>query len=402
MTLPIPPHRPGNDGNLLRDCFAGRHDRRPAGKPGESSRRRRRRTSALPMNAPELLEQRQLLAVVAGGDEHHLVTAAPLGQLARQLVVIDAALASDRGIAASFGNGARILYESATTDLFANVSAALAADPGVSSIHLVSHGTPGRFSLGNTTFDTASVDELAGGLVAWNRLAAPGADLYLWGCDIAGGDGASLIDTIHTLSGFDVAASIDVTGPAALGGDFDLEYTAGNVAAPQLVSGVDLLWDTTLPDHSFTTDSKNAMQSAFDRLNDTVAPAIKTALANRTSSNTLDNLAQRTINDLFTDSTSISPTDVQTLLELKSAASTYLAGASPTLSGLATAINTALATKATTAGAAAGSRTITVTPMVSGNLVSIQVAITASGTKKADVALGTDAAPTACRPDSQQ
>ena len=395
MTLPIPPHRPGNDGNLLRDCFAGRHDRRPAGKPGESSRRRRRRTSALPMNAPELLEQRQLLAVVAGGDEHHLVTAAPLGQLARQLVVIDAALASDRGIAASFGNGARILYESATTDLFANVSAALAADPGVSSIHLVSHGTPGRFSLGNTTFDTASVDELAGGLVAWNRLAAPGADLYLWGCDIAGGDGASLIDTIHTLSGFDVAASIDVTGPAALGGDFDLEYTAGNVAAPQLVSGVDLLWDTTLPDHSFTTDSKNAMQSAFDRLNDTVAPAIKTALANRTSSNTLDNLAQRTINDLFTDSTSISPTDVQTLLELKSAASTYLAGASPTLSGLATAINTALATKATTAGAAAGSRTITVTPMVSGNLVSIQVAITASGTKKADVALGTDAAPTA-------
>ena len=183
---------------LLRSCFRRRRDGTTAG----ASRRLRRQSSGLSVSSPETLEPRQLLAVVAGGDEHRVWA----NVTSSQLVVIDAALASDRGIAASFGSDARILYKSATTDLFADVSAALAADPGVSSIHLVSHGSPGRFSLGNTTFDTSSVDELAGGLVAWNRLAAPGADLYLWGCDIAGGDGASLVDTIHTLSGFDVAA----------------------------------------------------------------------------------------------------------------------------------------------------------------------------------------------------
>jgi hypothetical protein len=349
------------------------------------------------MAVPEQLEQRQLMAVVAAGDEHRVLA----GASPSQLVVIDASLASYGGIAASFGSDARVLFESATTDLFAEVSAALAADPGVSSIHLVSHGTPGRFSLGSATFDPSSVDEIGGALVAWNRLAAPGADLYLWGCNIAGGDGASLIDTIHTLSGFGVAASTDVTGPAALGGDFDLEYTAGDVTAPQLVSGVDVLWDTTLAvptDYSFTTSAvKAAVNAVFTRLENTVAPAVQTALASQTNAATTDQFSQRTVSDLFTGSGSISPTDIRGLMSLATTASTYLGGATPTLSGLAATLQSGLGTRATTAGASAP--TITVTPTitrVSGAATKLELAVSidAKGTTTTAVDRGTQASPT--------
>ena len=396
MPGPFRPQTLHEHNGLLRSCFRRRRDGTTAG----CSRRLRRHSSGLSVSSPETLEPRQLLAVVAGGDEHRVWANAP----ASQLVVIDAALASDRGIAASFGSDARILYKSATTDLFADVSAALTADPGVSSIHLVSHGSPGRFSLGNTTFDTSSVDELAGGLVAWNRLAAPGADLYLWGCDIAGGDGASLVDTIHTLSGFDVAASTDVTGPAALGGDFDLEYAAGDVAAPQLVAGVDVLWDTTLgtpaapTDYSFTAAKvKTAINAAFDRLETDIAPAVKTAIAVQTSAATTDQFSQRTVSDLFGGTGSISPTDVGSLMSLASTASTYLGGATPTLTGLAAALQAALGTTATTAGASAP--TVTVTPTVTrvagtATKLELAVSIDAKGTKTTAVDRGTQASPT--------
>jgi hypothetical protein len=347
---------------------------------------------------PEQLEQRHLMAVVGGVDERFSLPAVT----GLQLVVIDASLASDPGIVSSFGSDSSLLFESDSADLFADVSAALAANAGVSSIHLVSHGMPGRFSLGSSTFDAASVDDFADGLVAWSRLAAPGADLYIWGCDVAGGDGASLIDTIHAASGFDVAASTDVTGPAALGGDFDLEYTAGDVAAPRLVAGVDVLWDTTLAaptSYSFTeADVKAAVTSAFSRLQNDIAPAVSTALTNRVSGQTVDAYSQRTVADLFTSATSVSPTDVASMLSLATAATTYLGAASPTLAGLAAALQTRLGEIVASAGS--GSASATVTPKIVSDAndtvtkIELDVTIAATGTTTQPVDRGTDAAPT--------
>ena len=344
-------------GSQVGEVFRSRRKRRPV-----------RRDATLPLGQPESLERRQLMAVVAGSDESTRAAAS-------RLVVIDASLAGHPGIATSFGADATILYQSSSDDLFANVRDALAAEASVSSIHLVGHGAPGSMTLGDVTFSADGVDDLAGGLVAWNRLAAPGADLLLWGCDVAGGDGASLVDLIREQSGFDVAASIDVTGPAALGGDFDLEYVVGDVTDAGIVAGVDMLWGTTLADHAFTNKSKQAMLDAFGALNDKVAPAIHAAFAAKVSSTRVDPLMQRPIDEMFTSATSISPADVESILTLKAVATTYLNGVNPTLSGLATAINTALAANVTTA-AADGTRSISVTPMVVGNEVELRVALT--------------------------
>ena len=368
-------------------------NRRIAARDPLTAHRRRRRAAARGLHHAERLEERRVMAVapltelIATRSE----VAAPGG---RAIVVIDAAVEGGASLADSFADAAATVLVQPGDDLFASVGGALERLGDVSAIHLVSHGSTGRFSFGGTVFDEASIDRWDDGLVAWNRMAGPGADLYLWGCDVAGGDGASLIDSIHQVSGFGVAASTDLTGPARLGGDFDLEYVVGDVANPRLAAGVDVLWETTLSDHTFTSATKQAMQDAFDALNDQVAPAIRSAIAGRTGSSTVDPLSQRSISDLFGASSSISPADVESLLSLKAAAASYLAGSNPTLSGLATAINAALALKADAAGAAAGSRSISVTPLVSGNDVSLQVVLSASGASWAGVDLGTDANPT--------
>ena len=203
---------------------------------------RRRRQRRLVVGTPESLERRQLLTASPFGSPEDV---ARLAGSQLPLVVVDESSLATNLVASSFGS-ATTLVVGAGDDVFSAVASRLGELGGAPAIHLVSHGSPGSFTIGGSRFAADTIDEIDDALLAWNRLAGPGADLYLWGCDIAAGDGASLIDSLHTVSGFDVAASIDATGPARLGGDFDLEYAVGDVASPGLVDGVDVLWDTTL------------------------------------------------------------------------------------------------------------------------------------------------------------
>jgi len=57
-------------------------------------------------------------------------------------------------------------------------------------------------------------------------------DILLYGCDVAQGEiGQAFIEQLAQLTGADVAASTDLTGAAALGGDWVLEAQAGVVEA---------------------------------------------------------------------------------------------------------------------------------------------------------------------------
>ena len=164
-------------------------------------RRRRRYPGKLaparkpaPIGNPEALEPRQLLAAspwLTLDDQRaitSLTASAQPSAASRSLVVIDASASADGHLAGAFADAAATLVVGSGDDVFARVDAALDALHGASAIHLVSHGSPGSFTLGNTRFALDTIDEIDDGLVAWNRLAGPGSDLYIWGCDVAGGD----------------------------------------------------------------------------------------------------------------------------------------------------------------------------------------------------------------------
>ena len=59
----------------------------------------------------------------------------------------------------------------------------------------------------------------------------------IYGCNLAGSmDGQTLVDELSVLSGADVAASDDLTGSEELGGDWNLEYKAGEIETSLAVS----------------------------------------------------------------------------------------------------------------------------------------------------------------------
>ena len=108
----------------------------------------------------------------------------------------------------------------------------------VDAIHIISHGSEQGIQLGDTLLSQDSLADYRSELTRWGEALAHDADLLLYGCDLAAGDGGrALLRELGSLTGADIAASDDPTGAGALGGDWDLEYRVGAIEAGIAVNG---------------------------------------------------------------------------------------------------------------------------------------------------------------------
>ena len=140
-------------------------------------------------------------------------------------------------------------------DGIAQISDILASHTDLDAVHLISHGTTGQIKLGNVWLNFDRLDGYAGEIAGWNQALRDGGDLLIYGCDLAStADGRSLVDALGELTGADVAASNDDTGHNRYGGDWELEYSTGEVGAAIAV-GLDLqqTWDGLLQVVTVTT-----------------------------------------------------------------------------------------------------------------------------------------------------
>ncbi|MGI9324645.1 MAG: DUF4347 domain-containing protein [Pseudomonadales bacterium] len=106
------------------------------------------------------------------------------------------------------------------------------------AIHIISHGSDGSVQLGNTALDAHSLEQNNHDIALWANSFAETGDILVYGCNLAGSEvGQSLINSLSDLTLTDVAASDDRTGHESLGGDWDLEYQAGEIEASVAPSG---------------------------------------------------------------------------------------------------------------------------------------------------------------------
>lgn len=123
----------------------------------------------------------------------------------------------------------------------AQITQALKGRLGLSSLHIVAHGEAGKLWLGAGFVDSNTLEQYKTDLQFWAIAFAPDADILLYGCNVAAGEtGRQFVRFLSQLTGADVAASNNLTGSAALGGDWELEVKFGNVAAP-VAFGVETL-----------------------------------------------------------------------------------------------------------------------------------------------------------------
>ncbi|MCH7866063.1 MAG: DUF4347 domain-containing protein, partial [Myxococcales bacterium] len=158
-------------------------------------------------------------------------------------------LVNDLEAGATEGRKLEIVLLDSDRDGVAQITETLARYQELDAIHIVSHGSEGALQLGNVSLSSDTLDLYTNALASWSNALSADADLLLYGCDLAGGaDGAAFVDSLAELTGADVAASIDATGAAVLGGDWELESVTGDIETSVAFSAqAQQSWEGMLP-----------------------------------------------------------------------------------------------------------------------------------------------------------
>ncbi len=168
---------------------------------------------------------------------------ASANQLSREIVFIDTGIEDFEQLLADALSRSdskcdlEIVLLSSDRDGVEHISQVLSKRSGLDAIHIVSHGSAGRVHLGNVELDSQTLPGYAGQVASWSHALNSNADVLFYGCELASGSaGQEFVEQLASLTGADVAASEDLTGQEALGGDWDLEFATGAVNSEFAIS----------------------------------------------------------------------------------------------------------------------------------------------------------------------
>jgi Domain of unknown function (DUF4347)/Domain of unknown function (DUF4082) len=169
----------------------------------------------------------------------------------RSIAFVDSQVADFATVMANTKSDVTVLLDP-TKDGVAQITNVLSHYQNLTAVEIVSHGNTGEIQLGKDSLNANSLSQHAAELQQWNKSLAAGADILLYGCYVAAGAaGQTFIQDLSSLTGADVAASNNLTGNAAQGGDWQLEYATGKI-------------ETATPfSNSFISTYQGSLQSIF-------------------------------------------------------------------------------------------------------------------------------------------
>jgi hypothetical protein len=155
-----------------------------------------------------------------------------MSQFASSIVFIDAKVSNAQNLVDSVLPGTDVQVIDADRDGIKQISDFLNAHPR-NQVHIVAHGAPGCLYLGNTQLSLDTLKDYANELQAWfSPSTAATSVLRLYGCNVAIGDaGAEFLTKLQNLVGANIGASTTPIGHADLGGNWDLDFTLGEVTS---------------------------------------------------------------------------------------------------------------------------------------------------------------------------
>ncbi|MFN7525805.1 MAG: S8 family serine peptidase, partial [Aphanizomenon sp.] len=128
--------------------------------------------------------------------------------------------------------GTLLFLLSAKQDGIHQITQNLSGLTNIDSLQIISQGSEGSLSLGSIVLNSANLSTYTSQLQQWGQSLTATADILLYASNVAQGvAGKAFVQQISQLTGADVAASDDLTGNTASGGDWVLEYTTGLIEA---------------------------------------------------------------------------------------------------------------------------------------------------------------------------
>ncbi|MFA5428665.1 MAG: DUF4347 domain-containing protein [Sulfurimonas sp.] len=124
-----------------------------------------------------------------------------------------------------------------TKDVLSQIAAITAKHSSLDSIHLFSHGSSGSLDLGNITLDNQTLQNYHEILTQIGTSLNDNGDILLYGCNVAEGQsGVEFINKLSQATGADIAASDDLTGNSAKGGNWILETANGSIETSSITA----------------------------------------------------------------------------------------------------------------------------------------------------------------------
>jgi uncharacterized delta-60 repeat protein len=146
------------------------------------------------------------------------------------MVFIDSRVNDLDLLISQFAAGTEYRVLDATHDGLLQIAESLAGKSDYSSIQIISHGSAGAITIGSTLLTANNFYDYQSQLETIGQALTDNGDLLLYGCNVgAGANGQQFIETLSQITGADVAASNDLTGGTAAGGDWELEVTTGEI-----------------------------------------------------------------------------------------------------------------------------------------------------------------------------
>ncbi|EHF8253873.1 tandem-95 repeat protein [Enterobacter roggenkampii] len=186
------------------------------------------------------------------------------GSAASEVYVIDQHISGWQSLVDQVPQGSQVVIIDENSSGLSQLADALKGETNISAIHILSHGASDTITLGT---DVLTADNLS----AWSsQLSAIGASLsdsgeiLLYGCDVSAQDNA-FITRFAEVTQADVAASSDMTGSAALSGDWVLENHTGSIEAKTFAFDYDGLLagpEVTAPEKGITVAEPSSLNAA--------------------------------------------------------------------------------------------------------------------------------------------
>lgn len=149
------------------------------------------------------------------------------------LLVVDPSVKDYEFLTQTVPAGAKVLVLDRDRDGVAQISQALSTVESLDSLHILAHGHPGLLRLGTAFLSQQTIDRYAEQLRSWDQALKQGAEILLYGCEVAAGAiGRGFVQQLKALSGAEIAAAPHPVGPAALGGNWQLTYQTAPIRSP--------------------------------------------------------------------------------------------------------------------------------------------------------------------------
>ncbi len=150
--------------------------------------------------------------------------------MAKTMVFIDSRVNNLDLLVSQFSAGTEYKVLDASYGGLFQMEESLAGKTDYSSIQIISHGAAGEITIGSTVLNSNNLLQYESQLDNIGHALTDSGDLLLYGCSVGAGPiGLQFVESLAQLTGADVAASNDLTGGVAAGGDWVLESATGSI-----------------------------------------------------------------------------------------------------------------------------------------------------------------------------